>query len=309
MIRVQPDNLVRRNAVAAFGEKLKKTRENKKMTLDDVAVSTKISVRMLRALEEEKFAQLPGGVFNKGFVRAYARHLGLDEERTIAEYVAASGGAPVPSAEDAELRAIAERKEKERQNRPAAEMSWGWVAIVLLVVALGLSVWGFYSREKQNTPRTVGKRETAPAASNAPTGSAQAPSPAADAGTGTAAATDAENTPASTSPVAAEPATTTAAAGVQDTAYPASFTVLVKANEDSWLTVTADTKVLFQDTLSAAAEKSISAQKQVVLRAGNVGGLDIFFNGKKVPAQGEPGEAKTLTFGQNGLESSAAAAH
>jgi len=48
--------------VAAFGEKLKKTRENKKMTLDDVAVSTKISVRMLRALEEEKFAQLPGGV-------------------------------------------------------------------------------------------------------------------------------------------------------------------------------------------------------------------------------------------------------
>ena len=44
---------------------------------------------MLRALEEEKFDQLPGGIFNKGFVRAYARHVGLDEDQAIADYMAA----------------------------------------------------------------------------------------------------------------------------------------------------------------------------------------------------------------------------
>jgi cytoskeletal protein RodZ len=44
---------------------------------------------MLRAIEEEHFDQLPGGVFNKGFVRAYAKYLGLDEEETITGYVAA----------------------------------------------------------------------------------------------------------------------------------------------------------------------------------------------------------------------------
>src|SRR5258708_11372435 len=44
---------------------------------------------MLRALEEEHFDQLPGGVFNKGFVRAYARQVGLDEEESVADYLAA----------------------------------------------------------------------------------------------------------------------------------------------------------------------------------------------------------------------------
>src|SRR5712691_5034854 len=44
---------------------------------------------MLRALEDEHFDQLPGGVFNKGFVRAYARQVGLDEEESVADYLAA----------------------------------------------------------------------------------------------------------------------------------------------------------------------------------------------------------------------------
>src|ERR1700734_2062353 len=44
---------------------------------------------MLRALEDEHFDQLPGGVFNKGFVRAYARQIGLNEEEAVADYLAA----------------------------------------------------------------------------------------------------------------------------------------------------------------------------------------------------------------------------
>lgn len=292
--------------MGAFGEKLKKTRENKKITLDDVAVSTKISVRMLRALEEEKFNQLPGGVFNKGFVKAYARHLGLDEEKTVAEYVAASGGAPVAAAEDTELRAIAERKEKERQGRRPAEMSWGWVAVVLLVVALGLSVWGFYSREKQNPQRPAAKRESVAAAATAAEAVAQ---PQVD-------SSAANTTPATSSSPSGNisPASTETAGvptpSVQDAAYSGTFTVVVKATDDSWLTVTADGKVLYQETLPALSEKSISAQKQIVLRAGNVGALEISFNGKKLAAQGEEGEAKTLTFGQDGLQPAAnVAAH
>src|SRR5216683_2565670 len=77
------------SAVPSFGEKLRKEREQRKITLDDISSSTKISTRMLRALEEEHFDQLPGGVFNKGFVRAYARQVGLDEEESVADYLAA----------------------------------------------------------------------------------------------------------------------------------------------------------------------------------------------------------------------------
>ena len=72
-----------------FGDKFRKERERRDIKLEDVSNSTKIASRMLRAIEEERFDQLPGGVFNKGFIRAYAKYLGLDEEETITGYVAA----------------------------------------------------------------------------------------------------------------------------------------------------------------------------------------------------------------------------
>lgn len=75
--------------MGAFGEKLRKQREQRGIALDAISNSTKISTRMLRALEEEKFDQLPGGVFNKGFVRAYARQVGLDEDEAISAYLEA----------------------------------------------------------------------------------------------------------------------------------------------------------------------------------------------------------------------------
>ena len=52
-----------------FGDKFRKERERREIKLEDVSNSTKIGSRMLRAIEEERFDQLPGGVFNKGFIR------------------------------------------------------------------------------------------------------------------------------------------------------------------------------------------------------------------------------------------------
>src|SRR5271155_5183897 len=75
--------------VGAFGEKLRKQRELRGIELDAISNTTKISTRMLRALEDEHFDQLPGGVFNKGFVRAYARQVGLSEEEAVTDYLAA----------------------------------------------------------------------------------------------------------------------------------------------------------------------------------------------------------------------------
>src|ERR1700746_3017458 len=74
--------------MGSFGDRLKREREQRGITLDDISLSTKIGTRLLRALEEDKFEQLPGGIFNKGFVRAYARHLGIDEEQAISDYLA-----------------------------------------------------------------------------------------------------------------------------------------------------------------------------------------------------------------------------
>jgi hypothetical protein len=86
--------------LGAFGEKLRKQRERQGITLDAISSTTKISTRMLRALEDEHFDQLPGGVFNKGFVRAYARQVGLDEQEAVADYLAATQSQPPSSSPD-----------------------------------------------------------------------------------------------------------------------------------------------------------------------------------------------------------------
>jgi cytoskeleton protein RodZ len=274
--------------VGSFGERLKRTRENQKVTLDQVATATKISTRMLKALEDEKFDQLPGGIFNKGFVRSYARFLHIDEAQALSDYVQASGEANQPAAaEDAELKAIAERKQKERDRQRAGSkgIPWGLTAALLLLLALGLAVWGFYSRERgdftaYHAPAHV--QRSMPGSSE----------PASASPVSQPTLTDVSQS------AAAQPETTPATANAE----PGAFTVTVQANDDSWLSVTADGKPVFSETLIAPASKSFQAEKQLVIRAGNVGGLDISFNGQKLSAAGDAQEAKTLTFGPSGLQ-------
>jgi transcriptional regulator with XRE-family HTH domain len=69
-----------------FGERLKRERELREVTLEEVTQATRIGSRFLEALENEEWDKLPGGVFNRGFVRSIAHYLGLDEEAFLAEY-------------------------------------------------------------------------------------------------------------------------------------------------------------------------------------------------------------------------------
>lgn len=71
-----------------FGDRLRRERERRGLTLEEISLSTKIKCEMLQALEQEQFRELPGSFFSKSFLRAYARHVGLDEEETVEDYVA-----------------------------------------------------------------------------------------------------------------------------------------------------------------------------------------------------------------------------
>jgi len=73
--------------VGEFGNKFRKEREKKGISLEEVSAVTKIGTRMLLAIEDEQFDRLPGGIFNKGFIRAYAKHLGLNEDQAVADYL------------------------------------------------------------------------------------------------------------------------------------------------------------------------------------------------------------------------------
>src|SRR5690349_13475488 len=68
---------------------MQKERQLRGVTLEEISIVTKIGTRLLKALEEEEFDKLPGGIFNKGFVRAYARYLGIDPDEAVSDYLAA----------------------------------------------------------------------------------------------------------------------------------------------------------------------------------------------------------------------------
>lgn len=78
-------------AKGTFGERLKRERELREVSLEEVSKATRISERFLQALENEDWERLPGGVFGHGFVRSIARYLGLGEESLLAEYDLARG--------------------------------------------------------------------------------------------------------------------------------------------------------------------------------------------------------------------------
>jgi cytoskeletal protein RodZ len=78
-------------AKGSFGELLKREREMREISLNELTVATRVPLKFLEALENEDWEKLPGGVFNRGFVRAIARFLGLSEERLLAEYDQAYG--------------------------------------------------------------------------------------------------------------------------------------------------------------------------------------------------------------------------
>jgi cytoskeleton protein RodZ len=268
--------------VESFGARLKREREQRKITLDDVSVSTKIATKFIVALEEEHFDQLPGGIFNKGFVRAYARHLGIDENQAIADFVAASAPSvpEIPPEETPVLAAMAVRlPESKKKRRDNDGIPWSFVAAGLLIVASGFALWGFHSREKSvrrvEAPTSVQIEQTMQETASPVS---QPPSAGSSAG-----ATEA----------ATLPAARATNAGV--------FTVLIKAREDSWVSITADGKPVMEDTLSAAAEKSIEARSQIIVKTGNVGALDISFNGKQFGPLGHENQVKSLTFDLNGL--------
>jgi cytoskeletal protein RodZ len=304
--------------MGSFGEKLKKEREQRSITLDDIALSTKIGTRMLRALEEEKFEQLPGGIFNKGFVRAYARHLGLDEEQTIADYLTALHENQALAAPTEELIAPIAEPKVERLRHPvqdakkaANEIPWGLLALALLLVALALASWSYYHRAAEKN-----KNDSAPAAGVSPTSQGDA----GDLGTGVLPRKPAGSGKAPTSPIptkeqaggqaGAVSQAALHATGARDVATPAGmFTVVLKGNNESeecWVSIVADGAPPVEATLVHPYEKMIQAKNEVVLKVGSAGALDILFNGRKLPSQGDFGTVRTLTFHADGLQASPA---
>jgi cytoskeletal protein RodZ len=72
---------------ASFGEQLRLAREARGVTLRQISDQTHISIRYLEAIEADDYKQLPGGIFNRSFIKAYAKHIGFDEKEAVEGYM------------------------------------------------------------------------------------------------------------------------------------------------------------------------------------------------------------------------------
>lgn len=139
--------------MSGFGETLRKEREARGISLETITQVTKISNRHLLALEQEQFRSLPGGVFNKGIVREYARVVGLNEEDWIGRYLSAYRSSGSVPDEEYDWEQFAENTSHSRQapegRRPEMRLRWTGVIVLLLLLA-GLS-WFVYNYIRQKS--------------------------------------------------------------------------------------------------------------------------------------------------------------
>ena len=283
---------------------MRREREMRDVSLEEISESTKIGTRSLRALEEEDFEKLPGGIFNKGFVRAYSRFLGLDEDQAVEdfdvawkEYQAAKGPPPEAPPES----------EPEGSGR-SSTLPAAMVAVVLLLIfAAGYGVkYALRARSLHPQPARQQEREMARSPSVETPVQTPAANPVSEhtvATPGQSEASQAKSVESAAQPVSPPIADPKPTSEVVSPASATSSAILleVTALEDSWVSVSADGKSLGQGILSAQKSRTIRANKEVRLRLGNIAGVEVSFNGKPVNLVGEPKQVKELTFTAEGL--------
>ena len=154
-----------RVSMSTFGERLRRERESRNITLQEMSESTKISQHCFKLLEDGDFASLPGGLYNKGYVRAYAQFIGLDPERLLKAYaLAQQTQEPEASEHNSEvLHALA----------PSATSGWDWsmgtrlrswqrtsLLVPFAVILVGIGGWAYFRGGPVET--TVGTQISAP---------------------------------------------------------------------------------------------------------------------------------------------------
>lgn len=269
-----------------FGPHLRRAREKRGLSLQQVAAITKISARVLEALERNDISKLPGGIFSRSFVRAYAREVGLDPEETVERFVEsfppeAEERAPVAAAQAVD----AEGFESGRRAAVTLLQVLGISVLVVLAVAVYRSMRPTPTAQPPVPAITEPVREAPPAAPAA----AEAQPPAAVSPEAGAQLPAASTTPG--------PAASEAAGGESFVATPETpLALTVVASEECWLSLSVDGQKVVARNLQPGERVQFRARTVIILSAGNAGALTLTINGKPARALGGRGEVVTSTI-------------
>lgn len=253
----------------SFGAYLKREREMRGIGLREVAQTTKIGLPLLEALESERFEVLGGEVFVRGFLRNYAKYLGLDAEDVVLRYDEYRiKTAPAEETGRGETPVFA----PDRKTLLAGAGALGSLVIVALFVLLASP------GEKAPPPAP----QAAPAAAALPL---SAPEPATH--------------PVEPALAAGEPV---AAAKPDAAMKPAAKLVLVlQAEQPCYVKVWADQGEPFEREMVIGGELRFEAEQRFELLAGNAGGLSLTLNGKPLPKLGPEGRVRRRVITSEGV--------
>ena len=247
-----------------FGERLKRERELREVSLEEITSATRIGPRFLEALENEEWEKLPGGVFNRGFVRSVARYLGLDEESFLAEYDLAHGP-------------VVQLSPQNNANHFSSRPKWiPFVAfLALLVLAVAVVVGGYYGWRYYLVHRTA-RQSTPPSSSSSPTTSQE------------------RSSVLSLSPVAT-------GGSVSDSTSQTPLDLYVSLAQPAHLHVVADGKVLEDEDLPSGSNRHFPANEQFEVTTSNAGAVLLELNGQAMPPLGAPGASGTIVLNRKDL--------
>lgn len=242
------------SADVAFGTWLRRQREMREIDLREIAERTKISLRYLKAMEQDRFDVLPAPVFAKGFLREYAKYVGLDPDEAVNFYLAARQGED--DGEDAPEVEVAPVRSRELASRSRTA-----VVVLLVVLAFAAALYlVVYQRSRDDGARGE-------------------PPPIAAPVTSTPAAGEAAGTPPAPDPAEAEPA--------------APLVVTLDFTERCWVEAEVDGRQEVSRLFVAGESLQLDGERVVELsNLGNPSGVEVQVNGEPYRIEGvRPGRS------------------
>jgi cytoskeleton protein RodZ len=293
--------------MTSVGDTLRRERLQRKLDLDQISHELKISRRMLDAIEADQYERLPGGVFAKAFVRQYASMLGLDGDELANQVQRAMSP---PSSLDAEDRTkpavtpieVARVEEWTSLGDRGSRQSGSLPAAALVVVAMLICSAVYAWLQRPRAVPTAHVTQPPPKQTHtepAPTPTPQvAPPPVQTAQS--APVQTSQTAPGQTAPAASAAATPTNP--TQPDTPPGPVHVEMAANDAVWVLVRVDGKFAYTGVIDAGAHKVFDGTKDVEVRLGNAGGMNISLNGKPIGSTGPKGQVRNVQFTSGGFQ-------
>ena len=232
------------------------------VSLEELSSATRISTRFLTAIENGQWEELPGGAFNRGYIRSASRYLGLDEDGMVAEYAleTSNGIQPVvfPAATKRQIQTVAKRNRGSAAGKSRVWMRLAALAAIAIVV---IAVAWFAGSKIVHRLRAR----------------------SAAAGTATNKAANQK---------AGDPASSVARAGsataraAQSVVAPAALALAVQATRRARVTVKADGKLVFQGEMKAGERKNFNAQQAFDISTNHARAVRLELNGQPVASMG-----------------------